>query len=245
MLAEPFVPADAGITSRLFSVAPGPARLHSAFGGSTPMNEAERRRLKRQCKELGEQRSQELSAKVAAENPWPVGSRRNGWTDAKNCTGFARRRSSGTLPFIAWKAAVPAVFLANFYVSSDEAAIKYNDSPGEFAERTEDRRITTLELSMLWAIMRGVEWNVALMHEFPCLLQEKDGNWFIHRLAKAMLVDLIRLTPEQIAALAPKWAATQELRWPAHAAHEVIVDIARLARRAEQIGRSVYLWNSL
>ena len=208
------------------------------------MNEAERRRLKRQCKELGEQRSQELRAKVAAENPWPVGSRE--WVDRyKELHRLRKEEVERNIAFYRLESGGAGGLLADFYVSSDEEAIKYNDSPEEFAERTEYRRITTLELSMLWAIMRDVEWSVALMDEFPCLFQEKDGNWFIHRLAKAMLVDLTRLTPEQIAALAPKWAATEELRWPPHAAHEVIVDIVRLARRAEQISRSVYLWNSL
>ena len=133
--------------------------------------------------------------------------------------------------------------LADMYVSRDDEAVRYDSTPDGFAERAQYKNFTPLELSMLWAIMRGIEWDVALMDEFPCLLQQEGGERLIHRLPAAMVTDLSKLAPEQIAAVTPKWAATQELGWPPEETRPVIEDLARLARQASDSGRSLYLWN--
>jgi hypothetical protein len=133
--------------------------------------------------------------------------------------------------------------LADIYISCADEALRYDTAPDQFAERAQYKGFTPLELSMLWSLMRGEEWDVALMDKFPCLLQQDGGERLIHSLPAEMVTDLSRLTSDQIAVVGPKWAATEELGWPPDAAREVIQDLVRLARRAAESGRSVYLWN--
>jgi hypothetical protein len=133
--------------------------------------------------------------------------------------------------------------LADIYIARDDEAVLYDRTPDIFADRAECKGITPLELSMLWAIMRGIEWDVALMNEFPCILQQDGGQRFIHRLPAAMGTELAQLAPDPISVLAPKWAAIEELGWPPDAIRPVIGDLVSLARRAGESGRSVYLWN--
>lgn len=133
--------------------------------------------------------------------------------------------------------------LADIFVSRDDEATRYDTEPDQFADRAQYKGFTSLELSMLWSIMRGTEWDVALMKEFPHVLDEDDGERVIHRFPAAMVAELSQLTPSQIAAVSPKWAATEELRWSPDEAREVIEELVRLARRAAEDGRSIYLWN--
>ncbi len=64
--------------------------------------------------------------------------------------------------------------LAEIYVSRDSEALTYDTSPDQFTDRAQYKGFTPLELSILWSIMRGEEWDMALMDKFPCLLQQ-DG----------------------------------------------------------------------
>ena len=133
--------------------------------------------------------------------------------------------------------------LADIYISHDDEAVRYDTTPDQFAERAQYKNLTPLEPSTLWAIMRGIEWDVASMDNFPCLLQQDGGERLIHRLPATMIADLSRLAPNEIAVVAPKWASTEELGWPPDEARPVVEDLARLARLACDSGRSVYLWN--
>ena len=133
--------------------------------------------------------------------------------------------------------------LADIYVSRDDEALSYDSTPAKFAERAQYKRISPLELSMLWAIMCDIEWDLSSLDEFPCLLQVDGGDRAIHRLPAQMVTDLSRLTPARIAAVSPKWAVTEELGWSPDDAQPVVEDLVRLARRAAESGRNVYLWN--
>ena len=86
--------------------------------------------------------------------------------------------------------------LADIYISRDDEAVRYDTAPDQFAERAQYKNFTPLELSALWAIMRDTEWDVSSRDEFPCLLQEDDGERLIHGFPAAMLSDLSKLTPE-------------------------------------------------
>ena len=131
--------------------------------------------------------------------------------------------------------------LADIYISGDDAAVKYDTDPEQFPDRVQYKGFTPLELSMLWSIMHGVEWHVSMLDELPCIFQQ--GGRYIHRLPKAMVADLSRLTPEQIALVSSKWAAIEELQWSAEAASEVIEDLVQLANRASKAKQNLYLWN--
>jgi len=135
--------------------------------------------------------------------------------------------------------------LADIYVSSDDEAVNYDATPDRFANRAQYKGITPFEISMLWAIMRDIEWNVALMDEFRCLLLQDGGERLIHCLPTAMVNDLSELTLERITAVSLKWATTEELGWPIDEARAFVVDIESLARKATESGRGVYLWNCI
>ncbi|MCE9638261.1 MAG: hypothetical protein K8T90_21375 [Planctomycetes bacterium] len=133
--------------------------------------------------------------------------------------------------------------LAELYVSSDDAAAGFDANPERFVDRASHKGFTCLELSTLWAIMRGVEWDLATLDEFACRLQRDGGERLIYRLPTAMVADLVTLAPRGVPTLAAAWAATEELGWPPEAAVPVIQALVRLAGRATETGKGVYLWN--
>ena len=136
--------------------------------------------------------------------------------------------------------------LAEIYTSGDDQeAVKYDANSGAFADRKQYRNFTALELSTLWAIMQGTEWEVGLMDEFPELLGLDDGERFVHRLPKVMIEALARMTREGVLASSAKWAATDELRCPPSDVQPIIEDLIQLSQEASAKDKCVYLWNSL
>src|SRR4051812_32768907 len=101
--------------------------------------------------------------------------------------------------------------LADIYISRNEDAIKYDAAPHQFPDRAEYKHLTPHELSILWSIIRGIEWEFAMIDEFPCLLQVNRGERLIHRIPGPMASELASLSPDRIASITSAWAATEEL----------------------------------
>jgi hypothetical protein len=134
--------------------------------------------------------------------------------------------------------------LADIYLSTnDHEAIGYDIAPDTFLDRVQYTSFTVLELSTLLALMPGVEWDVSLLDQFPSVLQQDGGERSIKRLPLTMIVDLERVTPQQILDLATKWAATEELACQPSDVQPIIESLARLAKKASASGQSVYFWN--
>jgi hypothetical protein len=133
--------------------------------------------------------------------------------------------------------------LADIYISRDDEAIRYDTTPDQFADRARYKGFTPLELSILWSIMRGIEWDVAMMDDFPFLLQIDGGERLIHRLPSAMVTELADLSRDRVASITSAWAATEELSCSPEDIRPVVEDLVRLARRATETSRSVHLWN--
>lgn len=133
--------------------------------------------------------------------------------------------------------------LADIYISRNDDAVKYDAAPDEFADRVQYKGITPLELSTLWSIMRGVEWDAAMMDQFPCLLEINDGERLIHRLPAAMISELATIAPDRVTTLTSAWAATEELNCDSVDIKPVVDDLVRLSQRATETGQSVHLWN--
>ena len=133
--------------------------------------------------------------------------------------------------------------LADIYISRDDQAVSYDTTPDRFADRARYKGFTILELSVLWSIMRGIEWDEASLDLFECLLEKDGGERLIHRLPAEMVTELSRLSPDQVAAVSPQWAAIEELAWPPEAGRPVVEDLVRLSRQATEDCGSVYLWN--
>jgi hypothetical protein len=135
--------------------------------------------------------------------------------------------------------------LAELYVSrDDQEATRYDSEPSIFTDREQYTSFTELELSTLWAKMRGIDWDSSLVDGFrPSVLLEDGGERTIHRLPEAMTGELAGLTPEQISTAATKWAATDELACEPSNVQPIIEGLVRLVKNATETGRSIYLWN--
>jgi hypothetical protein len=134
--------------------------------------------------------------------------------------------------------------LADLYLSRDDAeAIQYDASPESFADREQYGNFTDLELSTLWAGMRNIKWDVSLYDHFSKILTVDEGERMIVRLPAEMTAELAGLTSAEISGNATKWAATDELRCQPADVQPLIEGLVRLAKKASESGRSIYLWN--
>jgi hypothetical protein len=133
--------------------------------------------------------------------------------------------------------------LAELYIASDDQqALKYDASPDVFADRRQYRSFTALELSTLWAIMQGTEWDVELLDAFPTLLVVDGGERLIHRLPKPMIQALAKMTQQEIQTSSGTWASTEELRCQPSDVQPIIEGLIQLSREASATGKGVYLW---
>jgi hypothetical protein len=134
--------------------------------------------------------------------------------------------------------------LADIYLSrGDIAAAAYDTEPSNFADRLQFKSLTELELSTLWSLLRGVEWDVSTLDHFSCVFQLQDGTRMIHRLPVQMVSDLARLKPVDVLAAAAKWAATEELACEPRDVQPIIEDLVRLAQKSCKTSENMYLWN--
>lgn len=134
--------------------------------------------------------------------------------------------------------------LAEVYIASDDQqALKYDVTPDVFADRKQYRSFTALELSTLWAIMQGTDWDVELMDAFPELLGVDGGERLVHRLPKPMIEALAKMRQEEILSSSEKWASTDELRCKPSDVQPIIEGLIQLSREASATGKAVYLWN--
>jgi hypothetical protein len=135
--------------------------------------------------------------------------------------------------------------LSDIYISSIDEAVNYDTAPNSFTERAQYKGMTPLELSTLWAIMRGVEWDVAMINDFSCLLQVDGGERLVHSFPMAMVTALDQLTGDQIRDFSEKWAATEELVCSPSEIQPVVAQMSRLARAAASSGSGLFIWNSV
>ena len=134
--------------------------------------------------------------------------------------------------------------LADIYLSrDDQEAVRYDSEPETFKDREKYGNFTELELSTLWAKIRGIERDVNSLDEFHSVLVKDGGERCIKRLPTSMTDELARLTPEQISAAATKWAATDEMACEAADVQPIIEGLVRLAKIASSQNRKLYFWN--
>jgi hypothetical protein len=134
--------------------------------------------------------------------------------------------------------------LSDIYISRDnDEAVEYDAAPNKFSERAQFTGLLPPELSTLWAIVRGIDYDFKMFCDFPCLLEKDGGERLIHSFPAAMVTALGQLTPDQIQAATVKWAATEELSCSPADIQPVVEAMVRLARLATTSGRNLYLWN--
>jgi hypothetical protein len=135
--------------------------------------------------------------------------------------------------------------LSDIYISLENEAVKYDAAPNSFTERVQCKGMTPLELSTLWAIMRGVEWDAALMDDFACLLETNGGERLVHSFPGEMVTALGQLSSDRIRDVSSKWATTEEMASSPEDIQPVVEEMVRLARSASASRRGLYIWNSV
>jgi len=132
---------------------------------------------------------------------------------------------------------------ANFFVARDAVAHQYVENPTMFDPDSADYKgMTTSELSGLWALLQGVEWEMGLLDEFEIVVNEDEGECTIERFPGPMVSALADLSAQQAQLIAQKWYEADEFESPELCA-EILADLVRLARRALETRQNVYLFN--
>jgi hypothetical protein len=120
------------------------------------------------------------------------------------------------------------------YVSTDADAPFYDTTQSlSDSDRAEGASLTTLELSTLWAILEGREWDVKMMDEFQCVLEEDDGERSIYRLPAALVSKLTLCDTDTLTRATAQWAQTDEIACDPSDIQPLMETLIRLARRAQ------------
>jgi hypothetical protein len=135
--------------------------------------------------------------------------------------------------------------LSDFYISSLEKALTYNDQSLDWPEddRAQFKSFTPLECSTLWCILRGIPWDVATMKDFERVFMADGGERFIHRIPADFVQTLASLDETKIAKASEEWARTEEIACAPDEIRPVIEELVQLAKAAEARSASLYLWN--
>ena len=134
---------------------------------------------------------------------------------------------------------------ADFFVGSEVAAQEYG---GQWAGPSEDywqtKGISIVELSTLWAILAGKSWDASLFDKFPVIKEVDDGEQVVVSLPDELVRILSGMDDPAIEETAVRWAKTEELaRSEVAIIRGALEKIIHLARRAQEHGQHVYLWN--
>lgn len=134
--------------------------------------------------------------------------------------------------------------LSEFFIAERTTdALRYNTEPESFAEhRFQSKRITDVELSILWSILRDEEWDSDTLDDFTMIYEAENGDRLIIQLPPPLLTDLAAVPPEVEMELAEAWADTEELACPAREIMPVVRGLLDLSRRALERECGLYLW---
>ncbi|MGV3616541.1 MAG: hypothetical protein ACO1SV_14530 [Fimbriimonas sp.] len=135
--------------------------------------------------------------------------------------------------------------LADFFVSADDQASSYDGQKAWPAgDVVNAKSITHLELSTLWAILDGREWEVESIDDFATV-PERDPDAWIHRFPAAFTQRLATATPDELQAATVRWSATEEVDADPEDVAPLVRQLQELARNAQASHRSLFLWSSL
>jgi hypothetical protein len=136
--------------------------------------------------------------------------------------------------------------LSDFYIAKPEDAARYDtDQNLPDSEHAEFKGLTYEEVANLWAILQDRDPTPEHSDAFESVLVVDGGQRLINRFPPDFVTQLASLDAASSTAAAAKWIQTGELAYMSCEASDVlpiIEALSRLARSAQQTGRSVYLW---
>ena len=135
--------------------------------------------------------------------------------------------------------------LSDFFLADPSPVPVYEGGEAfDDADKCQFKGLSPLQGGQFLAVLRGKKYAVNMVSEFKLVTPEDAEDWtmsvppdFVHALAK--------LKPNEIPALAAEFAkaTAEELGWSADDFVPIIKDLSQLARRAVQMGKTMYLWN--
>jgi|SRR5208282_2170450 len=133
--------------------------------------------------------------------------------------------------------------LTDVYLATPETALAYDQNPGPFAEVTVSAKgVMDLELSMLWAIYRGVPWDVQMLKDFRQLLVRDGGERLIAEIPNSLATYLADSDDARISQVSVAWAATEEMARCAQHVESHLRNLVKLAKLARSVDKRMYLW---
>jgi hypothetical protein len=105
--------------------------------------------------------------------------------------------------------------------------------------------LTSLEFETLWAIVESRPWSPTTHSLEPLREPEEMAETWLFRFPPPFVARLARLTEAEVAAVAAKWARTEEVKSPAEEIEPLVESIVGLARSAIASNLGLYMWGSL
>lgn len=137
--------------------------------------------------------------------------------------------------------------LSDFFIADGSIVPDYQG--GEAVDRSDKyqlKGITPLQAAQLLAVLRGQEYVVGMVREFKLVSPEEAEEWTMS-VPQDMVHALAQIQGDQTAEIAAQFAraTSEELEWSPNDFEPIVRELAALARRAMETGKSMYLWNSL
>lgn len=134
--------------------------------------------------------------------------------------------------------------LSDFFLAERAAdAVRYDAEREAFTgNRVQHKRITDVELSILWSILRDEEWDSDTLDLFEMIFEADNGERLIIQIPHQLLSDLASVPSDLELELAEAWADTEELSCPAREVLPVVRGLTDLSRRALERECGMYLW---
>ena len=137
---------------------------------------------------------------------------------------------------------MPAIFFVSDRSTAEQMELNHS-LPAE--DVSEWQSLDTLALSTLWNILSGGSSDpVSLMKEFS-EVRFLEEEW-THQIPEQFVSLLASATQSQITSAASAWVQTEEMsEWDGSDAADLLTDVQRLARRAQQLNRPLFSYLSL
>jgi hypothetical protein len=135
--------------------------------------------------------------------------------------------------------------LSDFFIASPELAPCYPTERPPSSDRAEFNGLTYQELSELWAVLEHVPWKPDHLKAFECVFMVDRGTVLIHRFPAPFVAALATLDETDADAAASEWVKIGELAYlscPPTEARRILDAASRLAVRAQESGKSLYLY---
>jgi hypothetical protein len=133
--------------------------------------------------------------------------------------------------------------LTDIYISTPDDALVYDSEPRRFDGCSLSAKgVMDLELSTLWCIYTGEQWDVKILDRFKQLMSADGGERTIFELPDELISLLANTDERRLAEVLPKWAATEEIDVEPSELEPYLRDLIALAKRASADGNRLYLW---